>query len=204
MAFDIIIKKNTMELPSVRPRQRYSRVGFPFGFYERRETNGVEEETKDGRACCSPPKAFSSSSFRSNSRQSLLTNCGNRFRPFLDRDVWKGKAPLLLLRTKNKKSARPLNVAIFIKRLTPRRTSPTTTNKLCQPQSPFFLTFVTRHQPLRLYRRQRYKYGREKEKKKERERKQAFENVCGAAKFVIPFLPELPARHKLLKNTHMF
>jgi hypothetical protein len=100
------------------------------------ETNGVEEETKDGRACCSPPKAFSSSSFRSNSRQSLLTNCGNRFRPFLDRDVWKGKAPLLL--RKNKKSARPLNVAIFIKRLTPRRTSPTTTNKLCQPRSPFF------------------------------------------------------------------
>jgi hypothetical protein len=129
------------------------------------ETNGVEEETKDGRACCSPPKAFSSSSFRSNSRQSLLTNCGNRFRPFLDRDVWKGKAPLLL--RKNKKSARPLNVAIFIKRLTPRRTSPTTTNKLCQPRSLFFLTFVTRHQPLRLYRRQRYKYGREKEREKE-------------------------------------
>jgi hypothetical protein len=69
------------------------------------ETNGVEEETKDGRACCSPPKAFSSSSFRSNSRQSLLTNCGNRFRPFLDRDVWKGKAPLLLRKKQQKISA---------------------------------------------------------------------------------------------------
>jgi hypothetical protein len=39
---------------------------------------------------------------------------------------------------------------------------------------------------------------------KKRKRKQAFENVCGSAKSVIPFLPELPARHKLLKNTHMF
>ena len=65
-----------------------------------------------------------------------------------------------------KKSARPLNVAIFIKRLTPRRTSPTT-NKLCETQSLSlsFLTFVTRHQPLRLYGRQRFKHGREKEKK---------------------------------------
>ena len=96
MAFDIIIKKNTMKLPNVcacvcvcvweRERERNSRVGFPFDFLWTQTQKSVCGG-RNQRWPLQPTESVFFSSFGQTAGSpsySYLTNCGNRFEPFLD------------------------------------------------------------------------------------------------------------------------